>query len=102
MGEILQRSRASVGKAIPATLAAVPAADMVSDTEVADPVCGMRVQVSGARYISEYEARPLPSAVRAARSVSTASQRNMVLGYHHDAEEPSASRCVYSRMECGI
>jgi YHS domain-containing protein len=57
MGEILQRSRASVGKAIPATLAAVSAADMVSDTEVADPVCGMRVQVSGARYISEYEGK---------------------------------------------
>jgi YHS domain-containing protein len=38
-------------------LEAVPAADMVSDTEVADPVCGMRVQVSGARYSSEYEGK---------------------------------------------
>jgi xanthine dehydrogenase accessory factor len=53
MGEILQLERGSTSKAIPASQPA-PAADVVSDTDVVDPVCGMTVQVSGARYTSEY------------------------------------------------
>jgi xanthine dehydrogenase accessory factor len=54
MGEILQLTRRNAGKAVPATPAAIPGADVVMDMEVVDPVCGMIVQVSGARYISEY------------------------------------------------
>ena len=54
MGEILQLMRGSADPVVAATPAAVPAADGVSDTEVVDPVCGMTVQVSGARYTSEY------------------------------------------------
>jgi len=57
MGEILQLRHGNGGKAVPATRTAVPAADAVSDKEVIDPVCGMTVQVAGARYISEYDGK---------------------------------------------
>jgi xanthine dehydrogenase accessory factor len=59
MGEILQLRHGSVGQAVPATRTAVPAADAVSDTDVIDPVCGMTVQISGARYLSEYDGKTL-------------------------------------------
>jgi xanthine dehydrogenase accessory factor len=62
MGEILKLRRSH--KAVDGARAAVPAADMLSDTtavrrdtEVVDPVCGMTVQVAGARYTSAYDGK---------------------------------------------
>jgi xanthine dehydrogenase accessory factor len=51
MGEILQLWRSS--QAVDGARAAVPAAD--PDTVAVDPVCGMTVQVAGARYTSAYD-----------------------------------------------
>jgi xanthine dehydrogenase accessory factor len=53
MGEILQLTRGSAGKAAPATRPA-PATNIAPDITVVDPVCGMTVHISGARYTSEY------------------------------------------------
>jgi YHS domain-containing protein len=62
MGEILQLLHSN--KAVDGARAAVPAADMLSDTTavrldtaVADPVCGMTVQVAGVRYTSTYDGK---------------------------------------------
>jgi xanthine dehydrogenase accessory factor len=52
MGEILQLRRSN--KTIDGARAAAPAADMLSDTAVVDPVCGMTLQVARARYTSVY------------------------------------------------
>ena len=59
MGEILQLRRSN--QAVDRASAAVPATAMLSDTTavmldaaVVDPVCGMTVQVAGARYTSAY------------------------------------------------
>jgi len=58
MGEILQLTHGRAGKAAPAIPAVTPAVGVASDTEVVDPVCGMTVRISGARYISEYAGKP--------------------------------------------
>jgi Cu+-exporting ATPase len=52
MGEILQLRCSN--KAIDDARAAVPAADVRPDTVVVDPVCGMTVEVAGARYTSAH------------------------------------------------
>ena len=64
MGEILQLQRSHVDQAAAATRAVTPAADMLPDTaavmpdmEMVDPVCGMSVQVAGARYTSTYDGK---------------------------------------------
>ena len=84
MAEILQlrRSKQAVGGA----RAAILAADMLSDTTavrpdaaVVDPVCGMTVQLAGARYTSAYDGKTFSSAALAARSVLTSSQRAIAL-----------------------
>src|SRR4029450_8142742 len=51
MSEILQLRRSN--QAVDGAWAAVPAAD--PDTVAVDPVCGMTVQVAGARYTSAYD-----------------------------------------------
>jgi xanthine dehydrogenase accessory factor len=55
MAEILQlrRSNQAVGEA----RAAVPAVDVASDAAAADPVCGMTVPPTGARYTSAYDGK---------------------------------------------
>ena len=55
MGEILQLRRSN--RAIDTARAAVPAADGIPDAAVVDPVCGMTVQVAGARYTAEYDGK---------------------------------------------
>src|SRR5205823_3144595 len=57
MGEILQLWRSNTDKAIDTAGAAVPAAAVLPDTAVVDPVCGMTVQVAGARYTVEYNGK---------------------------------------------
>ncbi len=52
MGEILQLRRSN--KAVGTVRSAV---DMLSDTTAVDPVCGMTVQVAGARYTSAYDGK---------------------------------------------
>jgi YHS domain-containing protein len=61
MGEILQLRRSNKDKAVDGVRAAVPAADVLPgmaavlpDAAVVDPVCGMTVQVTGARYTSAH------------------------------------------------
>jgi xanthine dehydrogenase accessory factor len=55
MGEILQLRRSNNDHT--AAGAAPPAADMLPDMEMVDPVCGMSVQVAGARYTSAYDGK---------------------------------------------
>jgi YHS domain-containing protein len=62
VGEILQLRRGN--QAVDSARAAVPAADMRSDTTAGrpnaasvDPVCGMTVQAAGARYTSAYDGK---------------------------------------------
>jgi xanthine dehydrogenase accessory factor len=57
MGEILQLWRSNLAKAADAAGAAMPVADVLPDTTVVDPVCGMTVQVAGARYTSAYDGK---------------------------------------------
>jgi YHS domain-containing protein len=57
MAEILQIRRSNIGKAVDEARAVAPAADVMPDTEVVDPVCGMTVQVAGARYTSAYDGK---------------------------------------------
>jgi len=57
MAEILQLRRSNIGKAVDEARAVVPAADAMPDTEVVDPVCGMTVQVAGARHTSAYDGK---------------------------------------------
>jgi len=57
MGEILQLRRSNKDKAGDAAHATVPAADVRPDAVVVDPVCGMTVQVAGARYTSAYDGK---------------------------------------------
>jgi len=64
MGEILQLRRSHVDQAAAAARAVTPAADMLPDTaavmpdmEMVDPMCGMSVQVAGARYTSAYDGK---------------------------------------------
>ena len=79
MGEILQLRRSN--QALTASdgcpgCRMLSAADVMPDAAVVDPVCGMTVQVAGARYTSAYDWPDLfSSAALAARSVLTASQR---------------------------
>src|SRR5262249_23774921 len=53
--EILQLRRSQ--KAVGAAQASVPAVDTMSDAAAVDPVCGMTVQVAGARYTSTYDGK---------------------------------------------
>ena len=55
MGEILQLRRSN--RAIDAARTAAPATEVIPDTAVVDPVCGMTVQVAGARYTSAYDGK---------------------------------------------
>ena len=55
MAEILQLQRSN--KAADEVRAVVPAADAMPDAAVADPVCGMTVQVPGARYTSAHDGK---------------------------------------------
>ena len=55
MGEILQLRCSN--KAIDDARAAVPAADVRPDAVVVDPVCGMTVEVAGARYTSAHDGK---------------------------------------------
>jgi len=59
MGEILQLQRSTVGKAADPARAAASAANAMPATEAVDPVCGMTVQVAGARYTSAYQGKTL-------------------------------------------
>ena len=54
MGEILQLRRST--KAVGAVHSAV---DVLAETTAVDPVCGMTVQVAGARYTSAYDGQTL-------------------------------------------
>ena len=54
IGQILQLTRHNAGEATSATPADASGANVVMNAEVVDPVCGMTVQISGARYTSEY------------------------------------------------
>jgi len=53
MAEILQLRRTN--KAVGEARASVTAVDIMLDTTVVDPVCGMTVQAAGARYTSAYD-----------------------------------------------
>lgn len=55
MGEILELRRRN--KAVDSARAAIPAAAVMSDAAVVDPVCGMTVQAAGARYTSAYDGK---------------------------------------------
>jgi xanthine dehydrogenase accessory factor len=55
MAEILQLRRSN--KAIGEARAAVPATAMRPEAAVMDPVCGMTVQATGARYTSAYDGK---------------------------------------------
>jgi xanthine dehydrogenase accessory factor len=55
MAEILQLRRSN--KAVGEARAAVPATAMRPEVAVMDPVCGMTVQVTGARYTSAYDGK---------------------------------------------
>ena len=55
MGEILQLRRSN--KATDGARAALPVADVMPDAAGVDPVCGMTVQVAGARYTSAYDGK---------------------------------------------
>jgi xanthine dehydrogenase accessory factor len=55
MGEILQLRRSN--RAVDTARTAVPATEVIPDTAVVDPVCGMTVQVAGARYTSAYDGK---------------------------------------------
>ena len=57
MGEILQLRRSDRGQAVDIAHTAAPAADVLSDAAVVDPVCGMTVQVAGARYTAAYDGK---------------------------------------------
>jgi len=57
MGEILQFQRIHIDQAADAARAATPAADVMPDVEMVDPVCGMTVQVAGSRYTSTYDGK---------------------------------------------
>jgi YHS domain-containing protein len=54
MGEIMQLRRSQTEKAVQKASAADSPAGVVSQDEAVDPVCGMTVQVAGARYTSTY------------------------------------------------
>lgn len=54
MGEIMQLRRSQTEKAVQKASAADSPAGVVSQDEAVDPVCGMTVQVAGARYSSTY------------------------------------------------
>jgi len=55
MAEILQLQRSN--KAVGEVRAAVPTADIRLEATVVDPVCGMTVQATGARYTSAYDGK---------------------------------------------
>jgi xanthine dehydrogenase accessory factor len=55
MGEILQLRRSN--KATDGARTTVPSADTMPDATVVDPVCGMTVQVAGARYMSAHDGK---------------------------------------------
>ncbi|HEY5871414.1 MAG TPA: XdhC family protein [Candidatus Tectomicrobia bacterium] len=55
MGEILQLRRSN--QATDGAHTTVPAADAMPDAAAVDPVCGMTVQVSGARYTSAHDGK---------------------------------------------
>lgn len=57
MGEILQLRRSNIDQAAAAAQTAIPAADVMPNAEVVDPVCGMTIQVAGARYTSVYDGK---------------------------------------------
>src|SRR6266545_5749697 len=64
MGEVLQLRRSNMDHAAAAARAATPAVDMLPDAAavppdmaMVDPVCGMTVQVAGARYTSTYDGK---------------------------------------------
>jgi len=57
MGEILQFRRSNMDKAAAAARVAIPAGDVMPDTDAVDPVCGMTVQVAGASYTSAYDGK---------------------------------------------